>query len=469
MLVNVMFVGRDHRGEMCAPLIHRRSRFAPLLVLAALVAPPACASAQTRVLTLEQASQAAVASHERIRAAAAEERRAAVIGRRAFAAIGPTVEQTGSYTRQKEGISFAPVTGQEGQNPDFNPVILQREATRGVLSIAQPLYTHQFWALRSLGEHEAERAREGSRLAREDVVAAVIQAYYDLLRARALLAVAEETARLADVEVAHAEARVKAGEAVRSEVIRAQTETARAAQRVVESEGAIEIASDRLSRLTGIPRSFEVVEPAPRTVDLSSPDPFVALAHERSPELRQAEAALESVRDEERRRWATLLPTLGLRFDYRLVDHEAFAERNNFWNLVVALQIPILESGGARWLDWSEQRAHVSRIEAEVAGLRRDVELNVRQSFVNARTLAAQEEVAQKQTLLASETYRLLSEQYTVGVATGLDVLDALTERDSASANRTVVHYAREAAAAALERAAGILGEVDGQPQGGQR
>jgi outer membrane protein TolC len=44
-------------------------------------------------------------------------------------------------------------------------------------------------------------------------------------------------------------------------------------------------------------------------------------------------------------------------------------------------------------------------------------------------------------------------------VATGLDVLDALTARDSAQANVTVVHYSRALAAASLERAAGILGE----------
>lgn len=438
-----------------------------LLITLALRA--ACASAQSRELTLEEALQAALASHEKVRAAAAEEKRAAVTGDRALAAFGPTIRQTGSYTREKDEISFPQVNGQPGGSPEFNPVLLQRDAVRGSLSIAQPLYTHQFWALRSLGEHEAERAREGMRLAREDVAAAVIEAYYALLRARALAAVAEETARLADVEVAHAEARVKAGEAVQSEIIRAQAETARAAERVVENKGALEIGAERLARLSGIPRPFEVVEPPPRTLDLSSADPFVALARERNPELRQARAALESTRDEEHRRWAALLPTVGFQFDYRLVNHESFAERNDFWDFVFAVQIPLFEAGGARLLDWSEQRAQVWRVEAEVAGLSRDVELNVRQAFVNANTLAAQEQAAEKQTSFATETYRLLSEQYTAGVATGLDVLDALNARDSARANLTVVHYSRAVAAAALQRAAGILAEDSGVAPGAKR
>lgn len=441
----------------------------PWLAVVALALPAGSALAQARALTLDQAVASAVASHEALRAAAAEEERAAVAGLRAFAALGPTIEETGSYTRQKRSISFPPGGAEPGGADDFTPVVLQREATRGVLSIAQPLYTHQFWALRSLGVHEAERARQGSRLAREDVVAAVIQAYYDLLRARALSAVAADTARLADVEVVHAEARVQAGEAVRSEVIRAQAETARAAQRVVESEGAMQIAADRLSRSTGMAGPFEVAEPAARALDLASVDPFLALARERSPELQQAKAALESARDEERRRWAALLPTLGFQFDYRLVDHEAFAEKNDFWDVFFAVRIPILEAGGGALLDWSEQRARVARGEAEVQALRRDVELGVRQAFVNLRTLAAQEAAAEREASLAAETYRLLSEQYAAGVATGLDVLDALTTRDSARANLTVIHYSRAVAGAALERAAGVLGEDAGRGRGESR
>jgi len=429
-----------------------------LAVVASLAAHATFAHAQDRVVTLDEATQAALASHEAIRAAAAEERRAAVTARRAFAAIGPTVQEVGSYTREKEGIAFSLPSAAQGGTA-FNPVVLQREATRGTLTVSQPLYTHQFWSLQALGEHEAERAREGSRVARENVVAAVDTTYYDLLRARTLAGVADETARLADAEVTHAQARVQAGEAVNSEVIRAQAETARAAQRIAESRGAIEVAADRLARLTGIARPFDVVEPAERALDLSSAEPFVALARERNAELRRAEAALSSARDEERRRRATLWPTAGLQFDYRLVDHESFAERNNFWDLIIAVNVPLLEAGGVRWLDWSEQHSVVARTEADVAGLRRDVELAVRQAFVNARTLAAQETAAQKQSALAAETYRLLSEQYTAGVATGLDVLDALNTRDTASANLAVVHYLRALAAVDLERAAGVLAD----------
>lgn len=443
----------------------RRRRVELAFLLAALVAGSATADART--LSLEEATSAALQSHEALRAASAEERRAAVAGRRALAILGPTIVQDGSYTQEKEGINFPPLAGVGPSG--FNTVVLQHYATRGLLTVGQPIYTHQYWALRSLGQHEAERARQGSRVARENVVAAVIEAYYEQLRARALSTVAEETEKLAGVEVSNAEARVAAGEAVKSDVIRAQSEVARATQRVVESRGAIQIASDRLSRLTGIPGPFEVIEPPPRPLDASSVDRFVELARERNPDLQEATAAVQSARDEQDRLWATLLPTVGFQFDYRLVNNEAFAEKNNFWDFIFAVRIPILEGGGKPWLDWSEQRARVARAEAELQGLSRDVELGVRQAFVNVTTFAAQEEAAQRQASLAAETYRLLSEQYTSGVATGLDVLDALTARDSAEANLTIVHYSRALAAASLERATGVLGEALEPPQGGPR
>jgi outer membrane protein TolC len=445
------------RGSSQPLLAVRRSSVTRMILCVASVLWAGTVLAQPRTLTLEEAIGAALESHEAVRAASAEEQRAEVTGRRAYAIMGPTVVQDGSYTQEKEGINFPPLAGAGPSN--FNTVVLQHYASRGLFSVGQPLYTHQFWALRSLGKHEAERARQGSRVARENVTAAVIEAYYDLLRARALSTVAEETAK----------SRVAAGEAVKSDVIRAQTEVARAAQRVVESQGAIQVAADRLSRLTGVAGPFEVIEPPPRLLDASSVDHFVDLARDHNPELQETRAAVQSARDEQDRLWAALLPTAGFQFDYKLVNHEAFAELNNFWDFIFAVRIPLLEGGGRSLLDWSEQRARVARAEAELQGLSRDVELGVRQAFVNVNTFAAQEGAAQTQASLAAETYRLLSEQYTSGVATGLDVLDALTARDSAQANVTVVHYSRALAAASLERAAGILGEEPVRLPGGSQ
>ena len=92
-------------------------------------------------------------------------------------------------------------------------------------------------------------------------------------------------------------------------------------------------------------------------------------------------------------------------------------------------------------------------------GVRREIELAVRQAFVEARTLGAREAAARDEEQLAVESQRLFSQQYAAVVATSLDALAALSARCAARANLAAVRYARAQALVRLERATGILGE----------
>jgi outer membrane protein TolC len=293
------------------------------------------------------------------------------------------------------------------------------------------------------------------------VLLAVATAYYDTLRAQTLAEVAQETRQLADTEIDHAEARLRAGSAVRSEVARARSARARADQRVAETAGDIETSHDLLRRLAGLDRDFSVTEPPPRTLELAVAEPFIASAAERNPDLRQREAALAGARGEERRRIGVLVPTVGVQFDYQNLNHESFADRDDFWTFMVRAQIPLIDAGGTRWLDVSEQRAVVARLEAEVAGFRRDLEVHVRRAWVTARTLEARRAAADEEVAFATETYQMLSDQYGAGTATNLDVLSALTVLATSRAEAAALRYAREVALVQLERAAGTLGEPD--------
>lgn len=411
-------------------------------------------------MTLEQAQQHALATHDRIRAAEAGQEKAAVAPWRAVSALAPSVREIASYTREKEEIAFpSDVASALG---GLSPVVIAQDLVRNVLSIGQPLYTHQFWALREIGGAEVKRSDELYRAARQDVLLAVTAAYYDLLRAQALEQVARETIGLTDVEIAHAQARVKAGEAVESDVLRVKTDRARATQREVEASGAVEASHDVLRRLASLQGPFSVTEPPPEKLDIASVEPFLGAASARNPNLKELEAQVALAQGEEERRKAALYPTLGLEFNYQNLNHDTFADRNDFWNLVVRAQVPIFESGGSRWLDVSEQRAVVAQSKAELSGFELDLEVNVRRAWITARTLEAKRIAAEEELRLADDTYRMLSDQYTAGVATNLDVLTALNTLASARANVASTRYAEAVARVQLERVARTLGE--GEP-----
>ena len=419
------------------------------------VARPAPAE---RTITLDEAQARAVAARERIRAAEAAQQRAEVAPWRAVSAMAPSVKDRVGYTREKEEISFPSEIA--AAIPGFNPVVVAQDEVRNVLAIGQPLYVHQFWALREIGKAEVRQSDEVYRAARQDVMLGVAAAYYELLRAQALEEVARQTLALSDVEIEHASERVRAGEAVRSDVLRAQTEKARAEQRLAETRGQVEIARDQLRRLAALDGEFSVVEPAPQPMALDSVDGFLQSAHERNPDLKIREATLAAARGEEHRREAELYPSLGLDFAYQNINHDTFADRNDFWTLVVRAQIPIFESGGSHWLDVSEQKAIVSQKEAETSGFERDLDVDVRRAWVTVRTLDAKRVAADEALRLAGESYRMLSEQYTAGVATNLDVLTALTSLASARADDASIRYASGFARVQLERVAGTLDEV---------
>jgi outer membrane protein TolC len=436
----------------------RRSTFAGVVAALALLsmASRATAAETARLITLEEASARALATHERIRAAQAVQERTEVAPWRAASALAPNVRDRVSYTRQKEEIAFP--TDVAAALPGFNPVVIAQDEVRNVLAIGQPLYVHEFWALREIGTAALHEGDEVYRAARQDVLLSVAAAYYDLLRAQALADVAEQTRGLTDVEIAHAEERVRAGEAVQSDVLRVQTERARADQRVAETHGLVEIAFDVLRRLAEIKGPFTVAEPPLLPVDLSSVEGYIQSAQEQNPDLKIHEATLAEARGEEHRREAQLYPSLGLDFSYQNINHDTFADRNDFWTLMVRAQLPIFESGGSHWLDVSEQRAVVSQREAESAGFERDLEVDVRRAWVTLQTLQAKRVAADEELRLAGDSYRMLSDQYTAGVATSLDVLTALTALASARADNASIRYAEALSRVQLARVAGTLG-----------
>lgn len=429
---------------------------AALALALLVVATRALAAEAARLVTLDEASARALATHDRIRAAEAVQERSRVAPWRAVSALAPNVRDRVSYTREKQEIAFPGDVA--AALPGFNPVVVAQDEVRNVLAIGQPLYVHEFWALREIGTAAVEQGDEVYRAARQDVLLSVAAAYYDLLRAQALAEVAQQTRGLTDVEIAHAEERVRAGEAVQSDVLRVQTERARADQRVAETRGNVEIATDVLRRLAELSGPFTVTEPALVPVDLTTVDGYLASAREQNPDLKLREASVAEARGEEHRREAQLYPSLGLDFNYQNINHDTFADRNDFWTLMVRAQVPIFENGGTHWLDISEQRAVVSQREAESTGFERDLEVDVRRAWVTVRTLQAKHTAADEELRLAGDSYRMLSDQYTAGVATNLDVLTSLNALASARADNASIRYAEALSRVQLERVAGTLG-----------
>ena len=68
---------------------------------------------------------------------------------------------------------------------------------------------------------------------------------------------------------------------------------------------------------------------------------------------------------------------------------ETFADRDDFWTFTLGLRVPLIDRGGALWLDVKEQKYRVEQARLEYEALRRDIHLEVRQRWLEVDTLEA--------------------------------------------------------------------------------
>lgn len=409
-------------------------------------------------LTLAEAYRLALQYVERVAIADTEVARTRLGAYRALSTAAPAVTFTGTYTREKEELTFtsvAPAQPVPGVAPGTN-LILPGEAERGVLRVDQSVLNLQIIPLWRAAQREIEASEEARALATQETAFAVAQAYHDVLRADAQGEVAEETVRLAAAEERRARVRYEVGELVKTDLLRAEVALAQARQLTTAATNAKRLVREVLRRLVGREVTEVAVPPSP-SLPAADAGAGVEMALAQRPDLRRQERLLAAADEERRRRQFALLPSVDAQWDYRNTSVETFAQRNNFWTFVLALRVPILDRGGGAWLDVREQEYRLEMARLAYEGLRRDIRLEVQRDWLNADTFAANLHTAEEESRLADETYALVSKQYDAGAATSLEVATALADRQRARARLINTRSDRDVAILAVRRVTGVL------------
>ncbi len=433
----------------------RRHAARSAIVGAILLAAPARAGDR---LTLAQAYEYALQYMERVAIADTEVARTRLGAYRALSTAAPDVTFTGTYTREKDELTFTSVSP-AGPIPGVAPgtnVILPGQAERGVLRVEQSVLNLQIIPLWRAAQREIEASEEARSVAVQETAFAVAQTYHDVLRADAQAEVAAETVRLAAAEERRARVRYEVGEIVKTDLLRAQVALAQAQQLSTAATNGQSLARAGLARLIGREVGKVVAPPSP-SLPAADADAGVEMALIRRPDLRRQERLIAVADEERRRRQFALLPSVGARWDYQNTSVETFAERNNFWTFVLALRVPILDRGGGAWVDLRDQEYLVEVARLAYAGLRRDVRLEVLRGWLNVDTLAANLHTAEEESRLAVEMYTLVSKQYDAGAATSLEVATALAERQRGQARLINTRSDRDVGILAVRRATGVL------------
>lgn len=411
-----------------------------ILTMAALclAAWPALAEEPPRK-TLAECVAMAIAQHPSLRVAAADVEAGRQRVRQARSTYLPQVDASFGASRQKSTVG-----GESASTVNFY---------NSGLSFTQILFDfgQVLDAIQSARATEASlRAQETTQ--RETVVLRVKEAYLNVLAARRLLDVANETVRQNRQHLELAQSRFEVGLAAKFDVTQAQVQLANAELNQLTANHAVSIARETLRNALGLsaPLDFELVD----TLDLHEvtveETEALATAYERRPELQsiraQEQAADAEIAGLEKR----YLPNVTGNGAYRWAGNDYPLEDN--WTIGASVNLSLF-SGGMTTAQIGERNARLAGLRATEEGLRQDIALEVRQATLKLQQAAASIRVAEKALHQARENLELAEGRYAAGVGNMIELTDAQASHTTAEANHVRSLYSYQTALAAVEKA----------------
>lgn len=444
------------------------------------------ASANERVLSLDDALELARVHNRDLRAARARLEQSATNLEQAWVALRPQVSAQGKYTHNYKEVTldFAQfnqgtlgladtikgTSGNEAENAAIGrfeqalnsattqkPITIQpSEQLDSSATVTVPLVVPSAYAGLSAARLAHRSNGAGFEVTEATVLLSVAQAYYaaagsdELVLARKhAVAVARETRDIAN-------ARREAGFVNQVEVMRAEVSLVRAEQDEAESENSRDVAYRGLATLLGERQPFRVelastVPPVPAASPM-----LVENARRLRPEVAQYRLALAGTQASVRAaawRWAPSLSAFG---SVRAFNYKGFSGDPYSW--AVGLELDwLLYDGGARdaqrRLAAAQSEENQARLDLLQDSLGDEV-LNARGTLDTRRRAL---DAAARSLELAGATLRLVRSQYDAGTVKQLDVLQAQDSLVVAEVAVVQAHFDLALADLQLRRAIGTF------------
>jgi len=415
------------------------------------------AKPQLQKLTLQQAIQTALKNSPGLKAAAQKVEQARGALSESKAATVPTLTAEGSLTHLDKGV-----TAELG--PGQRITIVKQDQKSATLSAVWPVdISGLLRAATSVADFQCLIARLDYNRQRNKLVEDVTTAYFDVLRAKSLLTVAERAAENAADRLRIAEAYLRAGTGTKFDVLRAETQVADAKQSVLTAQNGVALATAALNNVLGWDQNtpLELEPPSGNApTDVADLDASLGEAYRMRPEVLQADAGIRAAEKGYYLASRSQLPTMAVVWSQQYTPDTGAFGRKSSWAAVAKVTVPLFDGGVAS----ARRQQADAQLEAARLGKRQAMDgiaLEVRQAYltyVNARERLKVAEAAMAQ---AEEAYRLAQVRYKAGVTLTpggsplLEISDAQTALTQAQTNRINAQYDVETARTRLERAMG--------------
>lgn len=275
----------------------------------------------------------------------------------------------------------------------------------------------------------ATSAEQMSGAVNQQIVFQVVEAYQAVLYAQRQVDVAQREEQTAEALLHDAQAHVKAGLAVNSDLLAAQVNFAERQQEQIAAEGGEATAWAELEAAMGVPNA-EPSAPRPTLQALkakSFPEGVlaedIAAGLKARPDLQALRSATEAQHAADRAAKADLLPQIGAYGNWEM-DRQTFAgSGGDNWVAGIQLSLDILPL--AKRTRLRQEQAAQEKAEAQEQAAELQIRLTVERAYTGHRTAERMAATAGAAMDQSTESLRILRNRYNAGLATMTDLLRA--------------------------------------------
>ena len=412
-----------------------------------------------QALTLHECIEKALANHPSIRSAREGVNAGAA---RITQATSPYYPQVQASTGYSDSTSLGAGLGKT--------VTKQYTTT---LSVNQVLYdfgkTGNARDAAKFGERSAEQDRD--RVV-QDVILSVKQAYFALLQAKKLVAVAQKTLLQTEGHLRQAEAFFHAGSKPRFDVTRAQVDVNNSKLGVINAQNTVRLNTLALYNSMGADpqREIDIEDILAQSFTAPSLEQAQADALANRPDMMKISNDIESAKARTKAEESNYYPTLSANGQYNwahgtsdttIQSSSGFfgsgdirSDIKDSWGAGITLSLPLFE-GGLTKGKVGEARANQRALEAQRDLLRQSILLDVNQAYADLESAQARITVMESSLQSARESLALAEGRYEAGVGPSLEVTDAQVSAAKAETDYVQALYDYQLAAAKLEKATG--------------
>jgi len=315
----------------------------------------------------------------------------------------------------------------------------------------------EFTAL-SIARENIVKSRYDLYAVREEYLFQVANAYYDVLKAKKALDIAEANLERLTKHRNAAQKRLKVGEVTKTVLLRAEGELSGARSDYVKAQNFLELARSLLSRIVGIGENYRLKEASAEEVKILSVSSLNDMALLKRSDLKSLEIQKNIAEKQVRFTQGAYWPSLAISGVYASSDQSpetANLVKESSYGLL-SLNFPFFE-GGLRRAEVKEAKARERQSSLLYEDYKKSVGIEVQSAYLDIATQKGILKFLEDQLIFARDNYNAVSKQFEFGLANSIDVMDANTLLVSAERQMSEAMYNYQMAVLKMKKATGIL------------